>query len=118
MRIRAGDSPREARRDAHRQDDSAGAARGFDFGAGQFLTVVRVDGQGVRALLLDQLGAGRRGYLEDLGQAAGARVERPARLDHGPARRSPSRPAGAFPYPAGDDRPILLLAAASGSRRS
>ena len=53
---------------------------GFDFKAGQFLTVRDHGGrEGAGPLLLDQLGPGVRGLPRSLGQAAGHRVECPAR---------------------------------------
>jgi formate dehydrogenase gamma subunit len=89
--------------------------RGFDFQAGQHLTVaVSVDGQRVSRCFSISSAPESGGYLEisvkRRGLASGvlhSTVGVGSLLSVGP-------PAGGFIYPAGDDRPLLLLAGGVG----
>ena len=88
---------------------------GFDFVAGQFLTVrVRADGrEHVRCYSISSA-PGARGYLEisvkRLGLVSGTlhATVRPG------STMTIKSPAGAFTYPADDDRPIVLVAGGVG----
>jgi ferredoxin-NADP reductase len=88
---------------------------GFEFTAGQFLTIrVRADGRDlVRCYSLSSSPAAR-GYLDITVKRQGV----VSRLLHsslrGAAMVSIKAPAGAFVYPAQDDRPLLLLAGGIG----
>jgi ferredoxin-NADP reductase len=89
--------------------------KGFDFEAGQFVTVrVRVDGKDYARCYSISSAPAVREYLEIsvkrqglVSNALHAAVRPGAAL----AMRSP---AGAFRYPSGDDRPILLVAGGIG----
>lgn len=88
---------------------------GFDFKAGQFLTVrLRAGGrEHVRCYSISSP-PGSRGHLEitvkRIGMVSGAlhALVRPGALLH------VRRPAGAFVYPAGEDRPLVLVAGGVG----
>lgn len=88
---------------------------GFDFQAGQFLTVrVQVDGKPLARCYSISSGPEATGYLEISVKRQGLvsstlhSVVRPGAL------LSIRAPAGPFVYPAGDDRPLVLLAGGVG----
>jgi len=88
---------------------------GFAFTAGQFLTVrVQVDGKAVQRAYSISSAPHTRGYLEfsvkRIGLVSGVLHSslRPG------ARITVRPPAGTFTYPAGDDRPLVLLAGGIG----
>ena len=88
---------------------------GFDFLAGQFLTVrVRVDGKPHVRCYSVSSSPETRGYIEMSVRRQGA----VSTMLHATLRTGASvvvgRPAGTFVYPAGDDRPIVLVAGGIG----
>jgi ferredoxin-NADP reductase len=88
---------------------------GFQFEAGQFLTVrVRVDGQDQARCYSISSAPHTQGYLE----ISVKRLGLVSNALHGLMRPGASMfvkvPLGAFTYPAGDDRPLLLLAGGIG----
>ena len=88
---------------------------GFEFDAGQFVTVrIRVDGQDYVRCYSISSAPHVRGYFEISVKRQGV-VSNALRSAVRPgARLAIKRPAGAFKYPAGDDRPIVLLAGGVG----
>ena len=88
---------------------------GFDFRAGQFLTVrMRVDGQEYARCYSISSAPHTQGYLEISIKRQGL-VSNALHASIRPgATLSVKAPAGVFTYPEGDDRPILLLAAGIG----
>ncbi len=88
---------------------------GFDFEAGQFLAVrIRVDGQDyVRCYSLSSSPA-VRGYLEISVKRQGVVSNALFATARPGSMLAVKAPAGAFRYPSGDDRPILLIAGGIG----
>jgi ferredoxin-NADP reductase len=88
---------------------------GFDFKAGQFLTVrVRVDGKDVARCYSISSAPATPGYLEISVKRQGL-VSGTLHATLRPGSQvSLHAPAGAFTYPDGDDRPLLLLAGGIG----
>jgi ferredoxin-NADP reductase len=92
-----------------------GRPEGFEFEAGQFLTVrVRVDGKEYARCYSISSPPQVRGYLEISVKRHGV----VSNALHATARPGSMlavrRPVGAFKYPAGDDRPIVLIAGGIG----
>jgi len=87
----------------------------FEFEAGQFLTVrVRVDGQEYARCYSISSAPGVRGYLEISVKRQGL-VSNTLHASVRPGATLAIRgPAGAFRYPARDDRPLILLAGGIG----
>jgi ferredoxin-NADP reductase len=88
---------------------------GFDFSAGQFLTIrVQVEGKPVQRAYSISSAPLARGYLE----FSVKRIGLVSSLLHANLRPGASvtvrPPAGTFTFPAGDDRPLLLLAGGIG----
>jgi len=90
-------------------------AEGFDFEAGQFITVrVRVDGQEYARCYSISSPPDVRGYLEISVKRLGL-ISTALHLTARPGSMLSIRPPnGAFTYPAGDDRPIVLIAGGIG----
>jgi ferredoxin-NADP reductase len=88
---------------------------GFDFKAGQFLTIrMRVDGKDVARCYSISSSPSTRGYLEISVKRQGL-VSNTLHATLRPGSQVSLRaPAGVFTYPDGDDRPILLLAGGIG----
>ena len=88
---------------------------GFDFTAGQFLTVrVQVDGKPVQRAYSISSAPLARGYLEISVKRIGL-VSSVLHSSLRPGAMVTVRPpAGTFVYPAGDDRPLVLLAGGIG----
>lgn len=88
---------------------------GFDFDAGQFLTVrVQVEGRTVQRAYSISSAPLSRGYIEISVKRIGL-VSSVLHANLRPGSLVAVRPpAGAFTYPAGDDRPLLLLAGGIG----
>jgi ferredoxin-NADP reductase len=88
---------------------------GFDFEAGQFITVrVRVDGQDYARCYSISSAPDVQGYLEISVKRQGLVSNALHALVRPGATLTVRSPAGAFRYPAGDDRPLLLLAGGIG----
>ena len=88
---------------------------GFDFEAGQFVTVrVRVDGKEYARCYSISSGPNVPGYLEISVKRQGV-VSNALHATLRPGSQLwVKRPVGAFRYPAGDDRPLVLLAGGIG----
>lgn len=88
---------------------------GFDFEAGQFVTVkVRVDGKEYARCYSISSAPDVRGYLEISVKRLGVVSNALHAAIRPGASLTIRRPAGAFKYPSGDDRPIVLLAGGIG----
>jgi ferredoxin-NADP reductase len=88
---------------------------GFEFSAGQFLAVrVRVDGKDCSRCYSVSSGPDVGGYLEISVKRQGLVSNALHVMARPGALVSVRRPNGAFKYPSGDDRPIVLLAGGVG----
>jgi ferredoxin-NADP reductase len=88
---------------------------GFEFEAGQFLTVrVRVDGKEYARCYSISSAPAARGYLEISVKRQGIVSNALHTTARPGASLSVRAPVGAFKYPSGDDRPMVLLAAGIG----
>lgn len=88
---------------------------GFEFEAGQFITVrMRVDGKDYARCYSISSAPHVRGYLEISVRRQGVVSNALHATVRSGAQLSVKAPAGAFRYPAGDDRPIVLLAGGIG----
>lgn len=88
---------------------------GFEFEAGQFLAVrIRVDGQEYVRCYSISSAPELRGYLEISVKRQGVVSNALHATARAGSMLSVKAPAGAFRYPSGDDRPILLLAGGIG----
>jgi ferredoxin-NADP reductase len=88
---------------------------GFDFRAGQFITArVRVDGKEYARCYTISSPPQARGYLEITVKRIGLVSSALHATARPGAPLSVRPPAGSFTYPAGDDRPIVLLAGGVG----
>lgn len=88
---------------------------GFDFTPGQFLTLrVRADGKDVVRCYSISSPPAARGYLEISVRRQGLVSNALHAMARPGSMLSVRAPAGAFVYPGGDDRPIVLLAGGIG----
>jgi ferredoxin-NADP reductase len=88
---------------------------GFEFAAGQFITVrIRVDGKDCSRCYSLSSAPDVRGYLEISVKRQGLVSNALHATARPGAMMSIRSPNGAFKYPSGDDRPIVLLAGGVG----